>query len=140
MKIYFACSITGGRQHEAAYQQFVKALLQDGHNVPSAMIAGPGWTPMEDLPDPGEVYHRDAAWIEQSQALVAEVSTPSHGVGYEIGYALQLGKAVLCLSQRGVRVSKMLTGNDRLGLQVADYEDVEQGIAIMREFLSSLQQ
>ena len=61
---------------------------------------------------------------EESDLLVAEVSTPSHGVGYEIGYALDLDKPVLCLYQKGVVVSKMITGNPHPLLTVMDYEDM----------------
>ena len=136
MRIYFACSITGGRADEPFYQQLVEALQADGHEVPNAMIAGAGWTRAEDSPDAEEVYGRDVAWIDSSQALVAEVSTPSHGVGYEISYALERGKPVLCLHQPGVKVSKMLTGNSMPGIQVSEYGDVTEGIEIMRKFLA----
>jgi hypothetical protein len=135
MKIYFACSIIGGRQDEAIYQQLVDALLADGHEVPTAMNAGEGWKTMEGSPDPNEVYRRDTAWIDESQALVAEVSTPSHGVGYEVSYALERAKPVLCLYRRGERVSKMLTGNTLPGFQIAEYLDANDAIALMRKFL-----
>src|SRR3990172_2316661 len=133
MKIYFACAIVGGRNDEAIYQQLVDALLADGHEVPTAMNAGPIWQHMEGSPDPNEVYRRDTGWIDESQALIAEVSTPSHGVGYEISYALERGKPVLCIYRRGARVSKMLTGNTMPGLQIVEYGDVEKGEDIIRE-------
>jgi hypothetical protein len=138
MKIYFACAIVGGRQDEAVYQQLVGALIADGHEVPTAMNAGQGWRYMEGSPDPNEVYRRDIGWINESETLIAEVSTPSHGVGYEISYALERGKPVLCLYQRGVRLSKMLTGNTMPGISVADYRDINEGIETMRKFIKSL--
>ncbi len=137
MKVYFACAIIGGRGDELAYQQLVDALLADGHEVPTAMNAGVGWQVMENSPDPSEVYRRDTAWIEQCQAMVAEVSTPSHGVGYEVSYALERGKPVLCLYQRERTVSKMLSGNTLPGIQVQAYADIEEAIELMREFLAS---
>lgn len=135
MKIYFACAIVGGRNDEAIYQKLVDALLADGHEVPTAMNAGPGWQHMEGSPDPDEVYRRDTGWIDESQVLVAEVSTPSHGVGYEVSYALERGKPVLCIYRRGVRVSKMFTGNTMPGISMADYEDLVEAIEIMRDFI-----
>ncbi|MEX1248945.1 MAG: nucleoside 2-deoxyribosyltransferase [Anaerolineales bacterium] len=128
MKIYFACAIVGGRQEEAVYEKLVATLLADGHEVPTAMNAGPGWQSMEGSPDPHEVYRRDTAWIDQSRVMIAEISTPSHGVGYEISYALERGKPVLCIYRRGVRVSKMLTGNPMPGLQISDYGNPDEGI------------
>jgi len=135
MKIYFACAIVGGRQDEVAYQRFVAALLADGHEVPTAMNAGPGWAEMEGSPNPNKVYRRDTGWIDKSRALVAEVSTPSHGVGYEISYALERGKPVLCLYRRGARVSKMLTGNTMPGIQIVEYGDIDEGIGMIRTFI-----
>ncbi len=135
MKIYFACSIVGGRQDEAAYQQIVDALLADGHEVPTAMNAGPGWQTMEGSPDPNEVYRRDIAWIDESQVVIAEVSTPSHGVGYEVSYALERGKPVLCIHRSGVKVSKMLTGNTMPGIRIAEYADLDDARRIMRDFI-----
>ena len=69
---------------------------------------------------PEEVYVRDTSWIEACDALIAEVSTPSHGVGYEIGYALSKGKPVLCCYRQGGRVSKMISGNPDLNLQTRE--------------------
>jgi hypothetical protein len=138
VKIYFACAIVGGRQDEAAYRQLVEALIADGHEVPTAMNAGPGWKHMEGFPDPGEVYRRDTGWIDESRALIAEASTPSHGVGYEISYALERGKPVLCLYRRGVTVSKMLTGNTMRGISIADYGDIDEGVEKMRGFITEI--
>ena len=42
MKIYFACSITGGREDENIYQQLVGVILSLGGEVPSAHIANNG--------------------------------------------------------------------------------------------------
>ena len=69
---------------------------------------------------------------------VAEVSTPSHGVGYEIAYALGRGKPVLCCYRRGTRVSKMITGNDSPGLVVRDYADLAEAVEIIDVFLAGV--
>ena len=39
MNIYFACSITGGREFEPVYQAIIAALLADGHTIPTAHLA-----------------------------------------------------------------------------------------------------
>lgn len=136
MNIYFACSITGGREFEPVYQVITRALLEDSHYVPTAHLAEPGVTSLEAVIDPFEVYTRDVTWIRDSDALIAEVSAPSHGVGYEIGYALGMGKPVLALFQDGCRVSKMISGNPDPNLQVMVYESPDHAIKIIRAFLS----
>jgi nucleoside 2-deoxyribosyltransferase len=44
-----------------------------------------------------EIHDRDLQWIMESDLVVAEVTVPSLGVGYEIGRAVHLGKPALCL-------------------------------------------
>ena len=136
MNIYFACSITGGREFEPVYQAIIAALLADGHTIPTAHLAGSDVLALEAVASPRAVYERDIAWISGCEALVAEVSTPSHGVGYEIAYALSIGKPVLCLHQADQIISKMLSGNSHAHIQVNSYQNKQDAIAIMRSFLS----
>ena len=138
MNIYFACSITGGREVESVYQALTHALLADRHVVPTAHLAESAVVSLENTVKPGEVYERDIGWIRACDALIAEVSVPSHGVGYEIGFALGEGKPVLCLAEKGRAVSKMITGNPHPRLSVRHYKDVSEGIQAMREFLDHL--
>ena len=126
MKIYFACSITGGRAYEAVYQSITRALLEDGFEVPTAHLALSGVVNEEKIIQPQDVYARDVAWMRSADALIAEVSVPSHGVGYEIGFALSLGKPVLCLYEQGRAVSKMITGNPDPNLTIRTYQDHEE--------------
>jgi nucleoside 2-deoxyribosyltransferase len=135
MNIYFACSITGGRDFESIYRTITAALLSDGHEVPTAHLADSSVKEFEGRVNPREVYERDTAWIRSCEALVAEVSTPSHGVGYEVAYALSLGKPVLCVHQEGQPISKMLSGNSHLTISVKSYRDPEEAIAVIRSFL-----
>lgn len=139
MNIYFACSITGGRQFEAVYQTITETLLNSGHQVPTAHLAETSVVALEKVVDPGEIYTRDVTWIRACDALIAEVSTPSHGVGYEVAYALGLGKPVLCCHQSDQVVSKMITGNPDTNLRVAAYQDASQAAEIVRTFLKQLQ-
>ncbi|HJS20174.1 MAG TPA: nucleoside 2-deoxyribosyltransferase [Anaerolineales bacterium] len=136
MNIYFACSITGGREFEPVYQVITRALTEDNHHVPTAHLAESGIISLEAIIDPFEVYSRDVNWIRACDVLIAEVSAPSHGVGYEIGYALGLGKPVLALYQEGCRVSKMISGNPDPNLLVMAYESPERAVEILRGFLS----
>ena len=135
MNVYFACSITGGREYEAVYQAIARALLADGHKVPTAHLAESNVMDVETSVSPQDVYARDVEWIRNCDALIAEVSVPSHGVGYEVGFALSLGKPVLCLYQEGRRVSKMITGNPDPHLKVTSYTDTAQAIDLIRHFL-----
>jgi 2'-deoxynucleoside 5'-phosphate N-hydrolase len=138
MNIYFACSITGGREFEPVFQALVKTMLADGHIVPTAHLASPDVRELETIATPGDVYARDVAWIRSADALVAEVSTPSHGVGYEIGFALGLGKPVLACHRRDRGISKMISGNPDPKLTVSQYETMDDAVRLVRMFLTQV--
>jgi nucleoside 2-deoxyribosyltransferase len=138
MNLYFSCSLTGGRNDEQIYGAIVAHLLRLGHEVPTSHLAHPEVMALEQVVEPAEVYRRDIAWIQACDALVAEVSTPSHGVGYEIAVALSLAKPVLCCHRRGARVSKMITGNDSPGLTVFSYGDVTEIMNAIDGFLARI--
>jgi nucleoside 2-deoxyribosyltransferase len=138
MNIYFACSITGGREFEAAYQKIVAALIMDGHEIPTSHLARSEVMEDERALAPRDVYERDVNWIKNCDVLIAEVSMPSHGVGYEIAFALGIGKRVLCLHQEDRRVSKMITGNSDPALTTTTYSTIEEAILLIRNFIRDL--
>jgi nucleoside 2-deoxyribosyltransferase len=135
MNIYFSCSITGGRREQSSYRTIVDALLADGHTVPTAVLADANILDFETAIAPTEIYERDMDWIDRCDVVVAEISTPSHGVGYEIAYALMINKPVLCGYEAGKPVSKMLTGNTHPNITIIEYGDVGDFVAQMKQYL-----
>ncbi|HTX80235.1 MAG TPA: nucleoside 2-deoxyribosyltransferase [Longilinea sp.] len=138
MNIYFSCSVTGGRADQQVYEAIVEHLLAGGHEVPTAHLSDSNIIALEAMVEPQDVYMRDVAWVKGCDALIAEVGTPSHGVGYEIALALSLGKPVFCCYHKSRRVSKMITGNTHSTLTVSKYETTEEAVALVDEFLKSL--
>ncbi len=117
------------------YQRII-ALLAEYGSVLTEHVGDMGLTPIgEDGLSDEAIYKRDVAWLAEADAVVAEVTVPSHGVGYEIGRAEALGKPVLCLHRMGVgrRISAMLAGNSALRCEA--YEDVEELKPILEQFL-----
>ncbi len=137
MNIYFSCSITGGRKDQTAYRAIVDYLLAKGHTVPTAILADENILDFETVISPEEIYNRDIEWLDGCDAVIAEVSTPSHGVGYEIAYALSIGKPVLCGYEKGKNVSKMLTGNHQPLFRILEYQQVEDFIREIEVFLEN---
>jgi len=138
MRDYYSGAISGGRDDLPAYQHIVERLLQAGHEIPSAHVADPAVLSRESSVSPHEVYRRDVGWIEGCDAMVAEVSTPSLGVGYEVAYALNIGRPVLCLHKSGLSVSKMITGNPSSKLTVATYQDLDELDTHLDSFIQCL--
>jgi nucleoside 2-deoxyribosyltransferase len=139
MNVYFSCSLTGGRADEGVYAQIVDHLLARKVEVPTAHLARSEVMALERVVDAHEVYQRDINWIDACDAVIAEVSTPSHGVGYEIAYALGLKKPVLACYREEATVSKMITGNNQETLQVLVYSDPSILLGEIDIFLDGVQ-
>jgi 2'-deoxynucleoside 5'-phosphate N-hydrolase len=136
MNIYFSGSIAGGRDFVSTYQHIVVHLKELGHTVPSEHVADPLVLEGEQQLPPGLVYERDCAWVRESDVMIAEVSKPSLGVGYEIACALHVGKPVLCVHRAGLIISKMISGNSSPGLHVAAYSDKVELLRHIDDFLA----
>lgn len=138
MKIYFAGSIRGGRSDAALYRQII-ALLEQYGQVLTEHVADTGLTPAgeEGLSDEA-IYKRDMAWLMEADAVVAEVTIPSHGVGYEIARAETMSKPVLCIYRPGTerRLSAMLAGSPALQCKI--YATVEDLTPILERFLKTV--
>lgn len=132
MKIYFAGSIRGGREDADIYLQLVAELEKYGE-VLTEHVATVGEEKMSD----GEIFVRDLEWLTNSDAVVAEVTTPSLGVGFEIGVAQSLGIPVLCLYRpwRQRRLSAMLAGNP--GIAVAEYYSAGEAAELLKQWFPS---
>lgn len=134
-KIYFAGSIRGGRLDAALYRRIISLLMEYGEvlteHVGSLELTRAG----EDDWSDEVIYAQDMAWLAEADVVVAEVTVPSHGVGYEIARAEALGKPVLCLHRRGTgrRLSAMLAGSPTL--QCKTYESLETLQPILERFL-----
>ena len=113
MKIYFAGAIRGGREDAQLYENIIAYLKDKGQvlteHVGSANINWKGEISRKDE----EIYNRDMEWLKSSDIVIAEVTTPSLGVGYELGVAEKLNIPVLCLYRpgEGSHLSAMVSGN-----------------------------
>ncbi|MCP4437602.1 MAG: nucleoside 2-deoxyribosyltransferase [Aureispira sp.] len=138
MKIYFAGSIRGGREDANLYLMIINYLKNFGEvlteHVGEASLTsfGEGGTTEEFIHD------RDMRWLLSSDIIVAEVTCPSLGVGYEIGRAIEHGKKVICLyrPQEGKRLSAMIAGSQDLILE--QYSDLETAKKIIKRHLPTL--
>ena len=133
MKIYFAGSIRGGRGDAALYQEII-ALLGEYGEVLTEHIGEAALSAMGEDSGSQYIYERDTDWIRDADVVVAEVTIPSLGVGYEIGLAESLEKRILCLyrEQEDRRVSAMISGNRNLS--IAEYESIDDVDACLKDF------
>ena len=135
MKIYFAGSIRGGDEDREIYHTLIRSLQQFAEAL-TEHVGDPALTDQgEDTKSDDEIFQRDVEWIREADVIVAEVTVPSLGVGYELGIGESLGKPVICLyrDKDGRRLSAMIGGNP--WFQVQDYQDVDAAVEMVKEFI-----
>jgi nucleoside 2-deoxyribosyltransferase len=114
MKIYFAGSISGGRADVGFYKGIINYLKNYGKVLTEFIgddsLLANGEAELTDK----QIHDRDLDWLMEADVLVAEVTTPSLGVGYEIGRSVENGKKILCLFKENEhkRLSAMVAGCD----------------------------
>ena len=94
-----------------------KAIEDSGHMVSSPWVLGPI---ERSGPSEVNVFQRDKRGAEECDALVAEVSEPSIGVGMEIMAAYKAGKRVILVVEKGRTISRMLQHMDHK--ETVEYE------------------
>lgn len=124
-RIYFAASIRGGRHGVERYEQLIRHLSRYGRVLTEHIVASDSVAMGVELGEE-HIYDRDMHWLLSSDIVVAEVTQPSLGVGYEIGKALEHNKRVICLyySHPGRKLSAMIAGN--LDVEIYEYEHIDQ--------------
>ncbi|MFC4540876.1 nucleoside 2-deoxyribosyltransferase [Halosolutus amylolyticus] len=119
MEIFFSGSIRGGRSDVDIYAALIDLLERHGEVLTEHVEAEETAQGLSDA----DIHEQDVAWLRQADVVVAEVTTPSLGVGYELGRAVQWEKPVLCLYRPDGDhdLSAMIRGND--AVTVEEYRD-----------------
>lgn len=136
MDIYFAGSIRGGRSDVDRYATLVETLAEHGTVLTEHVgVEDVQETEQQAGLSDAEIHDQDLAWLRDADAVVAEVTTPSLGVGYEIGRAVAWGTPVLGLYRPDAdhALSAMVRGND--AVEVIEYRDPAELDADLAAFL-----
>lgn len=90
-RIYFACSIRGGRNDAEVYADIAE-LIKERATLLTEIFIDKKLTPSGMNKPNRDVWKTDIAWIKSADGIIAEVTTASLGVGYEIAKAEEWGK------------------------------------------------
>ena len=133
-KIYFAGSIRGGRQDAELYKRIIQHMQRE-HIVLTEHVGDLSLSKNEGVKDRDvAIYEQDTAWLRESDLVIAECTTPSLGVGYELAYAEKLGKPVhIFYNKTRTALSAMLAGNKYF--QIHPYEAEEEIYTILNNLL-----
>ena len=130
MKIYFAGSIRGGRDDAEIYSQIIEFLQGYGEvlteHVGKKDLNSMGESALSDQ----QIHDRDIKWLLESDLMVAEVTNPSLGVGYEIGRAIEAEKKIICLYRESdKKLSAMIAGSKNIDtIKYYQLENIKKAI------------
>ena len=136
MNIYFSGSISGGRNMLSVYQTIVSELKKYG-KVLTEHVADSGLTIGGEKNESNQtIFNRDIKWLLQADLIIADVTTPSLGVGYEIAVAVERKIPVHALFYKkdNRRLSAMISGNP--GIKLHEYSEPEQVTELIRQIIS----
>ena len=135
-RIYFACSIRGGGD-KSIYPELINCIKSRAELLTEVFVAD-GLRPEGSPLSADKIWERDITWVKEADAVIAEVSNPSLGVGYEIAKAEEWGKPVLALYRTAPdrKLSAMIAGSPHCHL--VEYTDVTEAQAAIESFLSQL--
>jgi len=124
MIVYCAAPIKGDQKFHNYCLDIIKQVSSLGHTALSELNSE--FKPAIPLTD-SEIFSRDIKWIDKSEIVIAEVSGPSLGVGFEIAYSIYKKKInVLALvNSEAVDVSAMVTGCHSELITIKKYADTE---------------
>lgn len=115
MKLFFAGAIRGGGGYGKVYRRIITLL--NSHGEVYSEVTNHNDNPEKEGKKVDRAIHsRTIEAIRQSNLVIAEVSHPSIGVGYEIALAESIGIPVVALYHRGSEhhISAMIAGNDKI--------------------------
>lgn len=128
MKVYLAVPLVSGRSIDRA--QLMAKAIRDSGNV----VASPWNLDPLEVSSPGvvNVFDRDRTGSENADVMVADVTSPSTGVGMEVMAAYKAGRRIILVSKRGKRISRMLEDMDRKErLEYTEESEIYEGLLRM---------
>ena len=125
MKIYLANSLTQAPEEFKRQMLNLREKLKEDYEVLEYMGLADG--------DAVSVYRHDIDCVKSCDAVVAEVSFPSTGLGIEIATALQNGKKVLAFAKTEARVSRMVQGIADKNFSFRRYGEIDEILKNIKE-------
>ena len=129
MKVYLSVPMIANRALPRA-QLMAKAITDAGHTITSPWVLGPIENADPTLVD---VFQRDRKATEESDAIVADVTEPSIGVGMELMAAYKMRRKIILVAKKGKVTSRMLMHMDHK--ETVEYEDEGEIYPALRRVL-----
>jgi nucleoside 2-deoxyribosyltransferase len=127
MKIYLANSLTHAPEEYKSEMAKLRSKLSQDHEVSEylGLING----------NAEAVFRHDIGCVKNCDLLLAEVSYPSTGLGFEIATGLNLGKKVLAVAQKDAKVTRMILGIQDPNFKIIRYASVGDILIFLKQYL-----
>lgn len=124
-KVYFAGSIRGGREDAQLYKDAIQHI-QETDIVLTEHVGDLTRSIHEQERDRDNlIYTQDTNWLKECDLVIAECTSPSLGVGYELAYAENLNKPVYVFYRpQKCQLSAMIKGDPYF--QICPYTSKEE--------------
>jgi hypothetical protein len=129
LKVYLSVPMIANRDLPRA-RLIARAITDAGHVITSPWVLGPVEGADRDVTD---IFQRDTRAAEGSDAIVADVTEPSIGVGMEIMAAHKAGRRVILVAKKGKATSRMLSHMG--GTETVEYTDEAEIYTALRRVL-----
>jgi hypothetical protein len=141
VNVYLACTVRGDRCALHFTRAVASQIAALGHTVLTSHLLEDGVEEAESQLSEQQVFERDLEWLSRADALIAEASGSSFGVGFELGYFLASagsGRRALLLYDAGRRdsVSRLIVGNCHPNCTTRAYGNAPELLHVVTEFLS----
>lgn len=138
MDIYFSASVSGGRELQPLYKDISEFIKSLDHNILTPLVASKNILEEEKSLSVREIHIYYSEQLVKCESLIAEVSVPSLGVGFEIAQALSLGKKVLAIyNEKFGPISAMVSGIDNPLFVIKSYKSIKEAKSIISHFFDS---
>ena len=137
MKVYVSGSIYGGRQKIDIYKKLIEKL-EEFAEVVNKNIVNENIFEEEKYQDDNEIFEDLERKMREADYIIAEVTVPALGVGYEIGFADMIGKKIIAIYDLNdiEKVTTMIRGNKRIKL--IGYHKIEEIINNIEMILNNI--
>ncbi len=139
MKVYLSTAITRGRREYVDAVRMIRDVLNDsGVEVLNERVADPNFPPPHT--DRAQSMPELCVWLEEADALIAEATISSTGVGCELATVQTRAKPVLLLydAQFGFRISDWVTLHPDDNVEARSYRDRSEIERVVKEFVARL--
>lgn len=125
MKVYFSASNDVGYQRKIFYKKIISLLKTNGLTVEQSIVSHPSKKNLILPYEFNDVYNSVLKKIDNSDVLVADISDPSGGVGYQVYHAFYSKKPIIIIYSRDSlsNPSVIIRGIKSKKVNILEYSD-----------------